>query len=62
MKKVEKTGFLKQAPNLFTSFCVILKNGGERRAHRKFESRERCIVSHLRFKTIAITYRQQRHL
>ena len=43
MKKVEKTGFLKQAPNLFTSFCVILKNGGERRAHRKFELRERCI-------------------
>ena len=38
----EKTGFLKQDPNLFTSFLQDLKKGEEQRAHRKSELREKC--------------------
>ena len=43
-EKVEKTGFLKQSPNLFIYFLLRdLKNVGERHEHRKFELQERCI-------------------
>jgi len=44
IEKVRKTGFLKQAPNVFTSFRPIMKKGGERRARYKSELRERCIA------------------
>ena len=41
-KKVEKSGFLKQAKPFYLLFCD-LKNGRERRAHSKFELRKRYI-------------------